>query len=730
MAQVTQIVPKFSYPYVETVINDYTQVNTSDDTARVDPIVTFVFPFISSKGIDNEFVRKTSRNRFVSTYGESNYKKYGQPLMMPLNILEESNTHVWCMRVMPENAAYSNNVVSLSYKVDPKSDDVDASARKFNIKFSQNSFTDMMSKEDFDDILSKTEVTTDDDGYTQIPFMAIRSMGRGTYGDNYSVRINQNISYEKEYGIKMYNFDILAVEGGLNKIASYTGSIVSSTKYDASTLINDILDNSDKGDVPVLITINEDNLQELYDSYVEFIKEQHVDLQTEYDTKYAAAKTAAGDKDLDSMIAGLEKVDASLVDAVNELIQINKLIDQTSEDSIVDFDEFDPLFATNVANMTSIPCINIDSETSSIITSVKGITLSNGSNGYFDNPRTVDQDGNILTVTKNDDGTITYTQADGTEYTGTVTKWTFDQEVEECYINAFNGTYDRRILAPRRIPVNAFFDANYSFAVKKVIADLAVVRNDAICYLDAGIDYKSYSAANINSLIKRFDIFDSCLVSKNIQHFVVKETPSQKKVTVSITYFLARQYAYHIAEYGYHIPFVKKYAQLSGHVRDSLEPSIEDYESDLKEILYENRFNYFETLDEDVFQRSTQCTSQKEESDLIEENNVAVLYSMKRIIERDVQNQLYNFADETNRTSFTEYEKAKFASWIGSKVLSFDIEFKINEWEFDHSILHAYIVVVFRGLQKRAIVEIDINKRTYVSSTSGDSVDTNSTVVL
>ena len=58
MAQIAQIVPKFSFPYVETVINDYTQVNSTTDVARTNPIVTYVFPFISSKGIDNVFIRK------------------------------------------------------------------------------------------------------------------------------------------------------------------------------------------------------------------------------------------------------------------------------------------------------------------------------------------------------------------------------------------------------------------------------------------------------------------------------------------------------------------------------------------------------------------------------------------------------------------------------------------------------------------------------------------------
>ena len=116
MPQVNQIVPKFSFPYAETVINDNTLVDNSTDTSNVDPTVKYVFAFMSGKGEDNKFIRKRSLDSFRNTFGDSNYKKYGQPLMMPLAILSNANTSVWCMRVMPENACYANNMIALAYK--------------------------------------------------------------------------------------------------------------------------------------------------------------------------------------------------------------------------------------------------------------------------------------------------------------------------------------------------------------------------------------------------------------------------------------------------------------------------------------------------------------------------------------------------------------------------------------------------------------------------------------
>ena len=58
MPQTTQIVPKFSFPYVETVINDNTLVDNTVDTNNVDPTVKYIFAFMSGKGEDNVFIRK------------------------------------------------------------------------------------------------------------------------------------------------------------------------------------------------------------------------------------------------------------------------------------------------------------------------------------------------------------------------------------------------------------------------------------------------------------------------------------------------------------------------------------------------------------------------------------------------------------------------------------------------------------------------------------------------
>ena len=714
MARLNQITPKFSFPYVETIINDYSQVDNSLDTSS-DDTVKYVIPFISGKGIDNVFVKKTDVESCIATYGDSNYKKYGQPLMQALAVLNQPNTSVWCMRVMPENATYANAIVSLYYKIDPKSKFPDSpSKRKFRVKFTVKSVADVKSQADFEAAIKALDGVpaagkvyyVDAEGYRQSPFMGLRSSGRGKYGNNYCTRITPDNAYEKDYGIKLYSFDTLTIDGGLTRVSNYIGSLFTSSRYNSATLINDILDDTEPGVAPVVIKVDEDALEKVYNKYVAFVEEQHELLQEEYVTKLASYGLT------EAMVDGTEAAPPGSEEHIAELVNIRALIEASKENNIPDDDQFDILYGLKVNTTTQAlpfiyypqpagpdvdtlaPDYDADDYTTNTdmpsFSSTKGITFTAGSDGYFDAPR--------LVPNPEDDG---------------ATQWTKQDEINLCYQNAFNGTYDRKILAPKRIACSAFFDANYDLPVKNTMVDLALMRNDCLVYIDTGVEINSLSGTTLTALIDDYAAFNDRLISKNLQWYLVKEQSTKKRVKVSISYFLSQRYAYHVKTYGAHVPFVKAYAQLSGHVKDSLQPSIEGYESDLKEKLVQNRFNYFETVQENVFQRATQTTSQVTETDLSEESNVTTLYEIKRLIEDDIQARLYDFTDESTRASFRNYEVAAFASWVGNRIESIDIDFRANAWESEHSILHAYLTIVFRGLQKRAIVELDINKRTY-----------------
>ena len=717
MAQTTQIVPKFSFPYVETVVNDYTLVNNNAVAESVETDVKQIYAFVSSKGIDNTWVRKSSKESGVKTFGDSNFKKFGQPLMQALAVLDKDNSQVWMMRVMPENATYSNAIVSAYYKADTDVDVADAHNRKFRIKLTSKSVDGATVASQVNEAVDKFDGTpikingenayVDAEGFRQEPIMTVRYAGRGTCGDFYSLRMSQAYAYEKEYGIKMYNFEVIDSEMGISKDANYVGTLVTSEKYSNKTvtLVNDVLDEADPGETPIVVESIEDAVARVYDAYIAFLKQLHIDVELEYEDKLDLYQIP------EDQLNGTAPVTDDNRAHYDEIKLIEKLLDETDDSELVTKDEFDIIFGYKVGSTQSIPAIEfVKTLTDEIDTtapdyddkkytldnvvdfsSAKGLTLTGGSNGYFDEPRTVIED-------------------------GVARQLTYEDEVTQCYIDAFNGTTDSRILSPRRMSITAFWDANYPYEVKKVIADLAAARNDCRVMLDTGI-IDTLSSNVLNSLLDQYSIFNTDMASVDLHSYIVKEYSTNKKIEVTISYLLAPLYVDHINNYGYHVPFVKEYAQLKGHVRDSLKPVVEEYQTDLKETLYNNRINFFECIKENVFQRATQNTTQKANTDLIEESNSTILYILKRNIENDIQGELYNFADESVRQNFVEVERAKYASWAGNIVESLNIRFATTKYEFEHSILHCYLEVVFRGLTKQAIVEIDLNKRTYTDPT-------------
>lgn len=726
MASLTQIVPQFSFPYTETHIYDYTELQEDDySQAQSDPAIGFIFAFGADKGIDNRWVLKRTQDNYVKTFGTPNFKKYGQPALMPYHLLNTGSTKVWCMRCMPENATRSHAIVSLWYKADTAEEVENASKRKFRIKYTSK-FVDpatagegkeIITKDDLVAIRKNTDgvvsdgVYKDGEGYTQVPgVILISSNGRGKGGDNFSARIANNVYYEKEYGIKIYTFEVLSTDKGLIKDAEYTGSLVTSVKYDSATFINDILTDANEGDVPVDIDVDEESLEVVYNKYIEFCKKQEAELEAELEKKMTQNSITQG------MLDGTEDFPEEAIEIVSELRDLENMIIDCSDEFLPSLDGFDPIFGYALGETstyqpflqfptkltdevdTSDPDYNAADYTQTDIVSfndVRGVRLYGGTDGYFDNPRTVE--------IENKRGEKEQVQ------------WTFQQELNECYKNAWNGGYDKRILTAKRISAHALFDANYDFDVKCVMADLTLARNDGLLYLDTGIR-SSFGVDDLNAMIDQYAIFANRLISKNVHHYTTKDPITRKRIQVTITYFLADAFWQHCVNYGTYMPFVKDRCQLTGHVKNSLVPTVEDYETALKEKLCNNRFNYFETVEDNVYQRATQNTSQPENSDLLEESNVHLLYEAKRIIEKDINATLYNFNEAEERTRFKDVETEKFRDWNGRYVESIEITFKANKWELERSILHCYVAMTFRGIYKRAIVEIDINRRTYADA--------------
>ena len=807
MPQATQIAPKWLHPHVMTVINDNTVYE--ENTTTVDTNVKFLAVFASGQGPDNVLVKKTDLADFKTTFGDSDYAKYGQPLLMPLAELKAGNASVYCMRVMPEDATYANVMVSALYRKisepvnileydedgNPLLDDNDEPVyRTVNKVITKDEYAEIAKnekalkdpdgvaiyeavKDDNDNITGYlqralnsankviTRTTTMADGetvttyeyvqvkptatklqikyytsfvnhgyvrsidadgneihetpddsespvvtewvagainkdvlstafgklainfedgklpnnkkinaglkegepaWTAVPLFYINMTGRGMYGNNFRFRISPDTAYEKDYGIKFYSFEVINTTNGISKVANYLGTLVTSKKFSETTFITDVMLDRDAGDSYFDITVDEAAVETLYNAYVEVLTE--------------------------ATVAGVKGV------------------------PVPDLDEFDPIFGNIVGEQYKASFIEIigqdekDPNVYSLDATI-GVPLLGGSDGIFANDvaETAAEVADAIAKAEAAAAGRPYQQMTKAEAEAINTR-SIEDALTDAYIKAFSGQFDVTIMAPRRTPLNIMLDANYPLEVKRTMYELAGVREDCMVVLDSGI---IDNRLQINQAIKNLKDMNERYATKEFQHYQVRDPKTNKRVTVTTTYKWATDFAFHVKTYGNHIPFVKSYATLTGHIKNSLAPSIEltTTDSALKEKLYNARFNYYETIADNTFARATQNTAQNINSDLLEENNMRTLFDLKNQLEEDCWNNLYNFADPNDRAAFTQVEMAKFSSWVGSRVLSLDIYFDMNEWEAERSILHCYVAVVFRQLNKRTIIEIDVNKR-------------------
>ena len=367
--------------------------------------------------------------------------------------------------------------------------------------------------------------------------------------------------------------------------------------------------------------------------------------------------------------------------------------DEEIADMVYTMETWD-VFGYNKFTQTWDEYFEYDGGTEAIeILSIEGIAMEAGHDGSFSKNgtilQTVDEDGNQIVVT------------DATR----------EAALEQAYLLAFQGGFDKTIMSKRRAPVDLMLDANYPVSVKKAMVALALNRYDAACHLDTNLinnvdDLETFYTQSLSGLNERIVSFDAHM-------FRTTDPITGKIIPVTITLWLASKYPQHFSVYGNHTPMAgEEYGLLYGFQKNSIRPIIDADDEDIKELLYDKlHMNYVECIAENRFMRGTQETSQNFWSDLSEENNMLVLLEIKRKIERLAASHRYHWSDPDDLRLFKEDCKEIFSSYQGTKCRTLDIEVSANAWETTRYITHIYLAVVFRTFQKRAIIEIDVNPR-------------------
>lgn len=677
MPRSKQIIPKYTYPHEEVYVNDNSAVDTTEQVSDASTL-KYLAVFASSKGIDGKLIYIDSLNKYYRMYGKTNFARYGQPHLMPTAYLQNQNVGVWCMRVMPKDATYPNSVMSIWYKPD-----VDNKA--FRIKFTRKSISadDLAALGDgYKGSLGNREVIieagsmldgtavdgvyVDDEGYIQVPAIVFTSAGRGKYGHNLRWRITPDQDYEKEFRSKFFVFEVLDVEQGVTVVQHNSATLVTNPNFENTTFINDMIDDLDDCDRIMNIHVFDENIEALYNAYVKFCQDV-LEADPTLDITIPDLYT------FDPFFGKELKTQQSKAPASQPFITfVNPLTDDV-DTTATDFD---------ADAYTSTSIISIDN--------VAGNILENGSDGVFDNP-----DNDIRQAA-----------------------------IEEQYVNAFSGDIDKLILSCRRIPVTTLYDANYSKPVKIALTRLALHRMDAQLFLDTNIrdslgtfEIRTMETdfTEIYEIVDEFEnLEDNWMVSINAQHYTIKEPSTGRRVVVTISYYLA------LTDPGYtrinsenSVPRTGGNATLSGHVKNSLYPAVDESDADIKQALTDARINYFEATGENIFERATDHTYIKSNSDLGVEGNVVHLLSFKRILENEFRERRNTITTPERRKDFREYLLAKYEYLKGHIFDTFDIEYKSNQWESARNITHVYGSVQFYPRGEVTLIEIDVNQKQY-----------------
>lgn len=812
MADVNQIVPYYAQPHVHTVINDYTEYDETVATPSESQDLPYSTVVVAGadQGIDNTFIRLSSLSTKQAIFGKGDFQKYGQPSLQA-DILFNGSTNVWFCRVLPDNATYSNMIVLAHFRKGKILDDQnqETGMYRMEVKFSTTyAGKPALTDGPLDDAAiqeyanSKTQLTPDDvTGYYTVPLFYVRSIGRGKYGNSYSMAIARDTDAEKEYEVKMYRFSLVNNSDVTRVTNVFSGSLYQTVRYEMSTLISDILDQYDTGTCPVYIHSFEDNFIYLYNFYMGIV---------DANDAYLAAAGGSTEE-----LQQLQTAKAMIPENFDPIFGY-VLNTRTSEQIPYYRNYTSPVTNTYVAPNIVITGSTLRPANKSEWPNVAiGMTclmvndpLNNGARWQY-TVIAVDQETGNITYNEGTEVEIDadqYTGENLSQSAGIRFRGGFDGDFEEIqsggvsraptasemklllareYVKAFRGEKDRKILSPARVDLDFIFDANYNMTsegsmtvdanstalyhnstvltdsdyavlstvdsdavtmyyddlnVKKAMYDLNEFRNrngmtisqemgaGCLLHLDCGLVGIKNMTVNyeLMDIINMMEDFTGKSTSIDLGYYDIFDPNTRRRISVTVSYFLAQNLIPHLLTNGLNKPFVYTFAQLnalqrntslavSGNmIRDSFRPDIDLIDWDVKEALYNNRINYYITSEEGrVVQRACQNTRQLNASALLEENNVRVLNSLKKSLERACRSYLYNWNEPEVRKGFTDTQMENYRPWIGTLVQDLEINFTANEFEEERMIMHCYVTVKFRNIIKRIIVEINIQRPEY-----------------
>ena len=239
-------------------------------------------------------------------------------------------------------------------------------------------------------------------------------------------------------------------------------------------------------------------------------------------------------------------------------------------------------------------------------------------------------------------------------------------EYEQALIDFYTGVYDSDIYNLDMYKPDACIDANYPYAVKKAIYDLAMYRKDFFFFGDMGLDVNTFSNAKEKMSSMPRDKFTAWYA----QSYQVVNPFTRRRINVTITYSIARLVITHLNNnrncpycgilYGWTIP-----EAIEGTINFC--PKITPAENQKTEC-DDLRMNYASILN-DTLTLETTYTSQENLTQLSFINNVIAIQKIVKDVRDNCPAFRYSFISTDDLSTYKSAVNniiSKYTKWFES----------------------------------------------------------------
>jgi hypothetical protein len=722
-----QIIPDHKYSSSTVVINDNTQFFDIPSTAAAG--ISALHVFVSPHGRDG--VVQTIANGlvgFLNEYGIGPISVYGQPLANAYATAASGGAIAHCLRVTAQDAKYSTLNIIAHYQFLTTAATIygtDYPANSLLVYYTAEESTVSPASLDVDDLLASypnTSTAPDADGFSWKKVAVAAYVGRGTFGQNVSIRFISDAAADKTNPFKNYTVQFVSNDGGRYRSEAFSvvlsdDAFYQNVNYSANSIIND----PDTGSDLAAFACVPENIQEIANLWLEqypagttiySLGQANLDITSTAD--YAIGDTLTG-------TVGTVPVTIT-VTAVGTGGEIEGWL-FSPETSVDDFASTSAVALTTTGSGTGA-VLNSITTTKQVIPSVTiedfdllfGL-LKNGNQIPFlyelTAPLVDPPSPGIDLVDLQVVGGLFF--KGGSEGTIFNTDGTLNQTVvDNLYLLAFNGDIDPFIVSKNKFPTNYILDANYSNDVKLAMYQLAIKREDCRVVIDVGINTRTKQAVLAFSNNAVGMTANNWIATVEGYNGKIRDPFNNKVVNVTGTYALAYAYPRHYLNYGgKQVPFAGNiYGIIEDYfIKDSIYPVFdEDIDSAIMDQLVEERVNFARNNINQVIIRSSQTTRQEINSALSEENNVSIVLDIKREVLRLCARYDYNFAEPSDLARFTGNVEDLAARYRDTQVRSISAMFDQNSWEAERSIIHLHVDIVYKGLVKTSIIEMNLNR--------------------